>query len=317
MLKLYTGNFGNIKLTTNDAEGFPVAPDFNASPIVKLIDPDTNQIVVFASATLIDEDYPGEYEYIVPPQYLQFDRVFKVEWEYIVNSAPIKETDYVYVVTPYVTIDEIMEELGYSMRPEDPNYQPYEKMQSAERMARMMIDTELGFSLKKEQKTITAYGSGADVLSFPERIISISSLKENDELVIDNSTNYNIFGFNVEVTETNHAIRVIPPNPGDDIDEQEEFDYTGLTRGRFRNGYRYEITGVFGYSYVPNEIKQCMYLLVNDILCSDSAWRSKYVKKINSGQMSVELSSLAYTGTGNAIVDSLLQQFKTIQAVII
>lgn len=317
MLKLYTGNFGNIKLTTNDAEGFPVAPDFNASPIVKLIDPDTNQIVVFSSATLVDQDYPGEYEYIVPPQYLQFDRVFKVEWEYTVNSALIKETDYIYVVTPYVTIDEIMEELGYSMRSEDPNYQPYEKIQSAERMARMMIDTELGFSLKKEEKTITVYGSGADALSFPERIISISSIKENDELVIDNSTNYNIFGFEVEITETNHGIRIVPSNPGDDIDEQEEFDYTGLSKGRFRNGYRYEITGTFGYSYVPQEIKQCMYLLINDILCTDGAWRSKYVKKINSGQMSVELSSLAYNGTGNAIVDSLLQQFKIIQAVII
>lgn len=317
MLKLYTGNFGNIKLTTNDADGFPVAPDFDAAPIVKLIDPNTNQIVVFSTATIIDQDYPGEYEYIVPPQHLQFDRVFRVEWDYIVNSATIRETDYIYVVTPYVTIDEIMEELGYSMRSEDPNYQPYEKIQSAERMARLMIDTELGFSLKKEQKTITAYGSGADVLSFPERIISISSIKENDELVIDSITNYNIFGFNVEITETNHGIRVVPPNPGDDIDEQEEFDYTGFTRGRFKDGYRYEITGVFGYSYIPQEIKQCMYLLINDILCTDSAWRNKYVKKINSGQMSVELSSLAYTGTGNATVDALLQSFKTIQAVII
>lgn len=317
MLKIYTGNFGNIKLTTNDAEGFPVAPDFNIAPTVKLIDPDTNQIVVQASAVPISVDYPGEYEYVINSQYLQTDRVFKIEWTYSVDGVSLRETDYIYVVTPYVTIDEITEELGYSMRSEDPNYQPYEKIQSAERMARMMIDAELGFSLKKEQKTITAYGSGADVLSFPERIISISSITENDELVIDNTSNYNIFGFDVEITETNHGIRVVPPNPGDDIDEQEEFDYTGLTRGRFRNGYRYEINGVFGYSYIPQEIKQCMYLLINDILCTDSAWRNKYVKKINSGQMSVELSSLAYNGTGNAMVDAILQKFKIIQAVII
>jgi hypothetical protein len=60
-----------------------------------------------------------------------------------------------------------------------------------------------------------------------------------------------------------------------------------------------------------------MFLLVNDLLCSDSTWRTKYVKKIDSGQMSVELSSLTFNGTGNAIVDSILQKFKSIQAVVI
>jgi hypothetical protein len=33
--------------------------------------------------------------------------------------------------------------------------------------------------------------------------------------------------------------------------------------------------------------------------------------------MSVELSSLTFNGTGNAIVDSILQKFKSIQAVVI
>jgi hypothetical protein len=60
-----------------------------------------------------------------------------------------------------------------------------------------------------------------------------------------------------------------------------------------------------------------MLLIVNDLLCNDSIWRSKYVKKMNTGQMSVELSSLAFAGTGNAIADAILQKFKMIQLVII
>jgi hypothetical protein len=180
-----------------------------------------------------------------------------------------------------------------------------------------MINTELGFSIGKYEKTVVAYGDGADVLLLPEKIISISSIYENDELVINNSNNYNVFGYEVEVTETGYGIRIIPTNPGDDIDEEEEFDYIGLNKGRFRDGYRYEITGTFGWNYVPVEIKQCMYLLINDLLCNDSLWRTKYVKKINSGQMSVELSSQSFNGTGNALVDAILQKFKMIQAVII
>lgn len=317
MIETYTGARGLVSITTHDIYGLPTQPDDNASPVVVIKNPDTEEVLVQSSATLVDPDYPGDYEFIIPIELLQYDRILKIEWSYDVEESEIKEVDFVYVVTPYSTIDEIIYELGYSMRPEDSNYFSYEKIRSASRVARMMINTELGFSIKKESKTVTAYGDGADVLVLPEKIISISSLSENDELMIDNSNNYNIFGFGVELTETGYGIRVIPPSPGDDIDEQENFDYTGFTSGRFRNGYRYEITGVFGWSHVPVEIKQCMYLLVNDLLCNDSLWRSKYVKKINSGQMSVELSSQSFNGTGNALVDSILQKFKMIQAVII
>lgn len=317
MIETYTGTRGLVKITTHDIYGLPTTPDSNLNPTVKIKDPDTDQVLLQSVASLVDTDYPGDYEFIIPVQFVEYDRTLKIEWSYSVDGSQVTETDFVYVVTPYSTIDEIVSELGFSMRPEDANYYSYDKIRSAARIARMTINTELGFSLQKESKTVTAYGDGADVLIIPEKIISINSITENDELVIDSTNNYNIFGFDVEITETGYGIRVVPPNPGDDIDEQEEFDYTGLSRGRFRDGYRYEITGVFGWSYIPVEIKQCMYLLINDLLCNDSLWRSKYVKKINSGQMSVELSSQSFNGTGNALVDSILQKFKMIQAVII
>lgn len=317
MIETYTGTRGLINITTHDIYGLPAQPDNSVSPTVIIKDPDTNAILFESVANLIDPDYPGDYEYVVPPQLVQYDRVLKIEWSYTIEGSEIKETDFLYVVTPYSTVDEIVSELGFSMRPEDSNYYSYEKIKSAARVARMIINTELGFSIGKSLKTVTAYGDGADVLILPEKMLTINSIQENDETVIDNINNINIFGFNVEITETGYGVRVIPPNPGDDIDEQEEFDYTGYNKGRFRNGYRYDITGISGWNYVPVEIKQCMYLLINDLLCNDSIWRSKYVKKINSGQMSVELSSQSFNGTGNALVDSILQKFKMIQAVII
>lgn len=317
MIETYTGTRGLINITTHDIYGLPAQPDNNLNPTVVIKDPETNQTLLQSVASLIDADYPGDYQFIIPSQYVQYDRVLKIEWSYNIDGSTIKETDFVYVITPYSTVDEIVSELGFSMRPEDSNYYSYEKIRSAARVARMMINTELGFSIGKYEKTVVAYGDGADVLLLPEKIISISSISENDELVINNSNSYNVFGYDVEVTETGYGIRIVPTNPGDDIDEEEEFDYIGLDKGRFRDGYRYEISGVFGWNYVPVEIKQCMYLLINDLLCNDSLWRTKYVKKINSGQMSVELSSQSFNGTGNALVDSILQKFKMIQAVII
>lgn len=314
MIEVYTGSTGKITIITYK-DGVPVQPD--STPSVTITDAVTGDSISSGSASIIDADYEGEYEYSLPTSATSSDRVLKAVWTYIIDGKTNTETDYVYVVTPYATTDEIVSELGYSSRPEDPNYYPYEKIRAAERAARMMINTELGFEMGRALGTTVAYGSGADVLLLPTKILSFTKLTENDEVVIDIANNINIFGFDVEITETGYGLRIVPPNPGDDIDEQEEFDYTGLTKGRFRDGYRYEVSGILGWNYIPSEIKQCVFLLVNDLLCNDSIWRTRYANKVKSGQLSIEMSSLSFTGTGNAIVDAILQKFKMIQAVII
>lgn len=312
MLEVYTGSVGKVNLTTFDKDGLPAQPDI--TPIVSIKDAETGVLIASGVASLVDADYEGDYEYHLPESATQTDKILKVEWTYTVSEHVTKETEYLYVTTPYATIDEIAEELGFSSRPEDYNYFSYDKIKSAERTARMIINNELGYPIGKKTKEISAYGTGADVLYLGEKIISISTLKENDETVITSTSN--TFGFPVEITESGYSIRIVP-NLGDDIQEQETIDPVVYSVGRFKNGYKYDISGVFGWNYVPFEIKQCTFLLVNDLLCSENTWRTKYLKKINSGQMSVEMSSLSFTGTGNAIVDSLLQQFKSIQAVII
>lgn len=315
MIEVSAGSIAEVFLTTYGVDGFPTAP--STPPTISIVDAESGAAVENGTATLIDADNIGEYSYKLLAASTSYDRILKITWQYTISGKTTSIQEYLYVNTVYATVDEIISELGYSSSPVQPNYISYEKIASAERAARMIINTELGFSMIKKEKTVAAYGDGADVLVLSDRIISFEEIRENDELVIDISPPYNIFGFDVEITETNYALRVVPPNPGDDIDEQETIDYTGLTHGRFRNGYRYDIKGIFGWNYIPQEIKQATFLLVNDLLCSDSTWRTRYIKKIDSGQMSVEISPRAYNGTGNAIADSLIQKFKMIQAVII
>ena len=314
MIEVYTGLLGKINLTTYE-DGVPTQPD--TAPTVIVVDAETGSSVATGTAVLIDADYEGEYEFTLPMSATSTDRVLKATWSYTISSKNMQEVEYVYVTTPYATIDEIMSELGYSSQSQDANYFSYDKVKSAERVARMMINDYLGFSLGKYTGTIVAYGDGSDALILPTKMISFTKLTENDKVVIDTTENYNQFGYDVEITETGYALRIIPQTPGDDISEQEYYDILNLRSGQFRNGYRYEVTGVVGWNYIPVEVKQAMFLLVNDLLCNDSTWRAKYVKKINSGQMSVELSSLTFTGTGNALADSILQKFKSIQAVVI
>lgn len=314
MIEVYTGSAGTITITTYE-DGVPTQPA--SSPTVTISDAETDEVLDSGVASLIDSYYEGEYEYSLPTSITNADRVLKASWSYVVNGKTINEIDYVYVVTPYATVDEIISELGYSSQPEDQNYYPYEKIKSAERAARMMIEDYLGFSMGKRIDSVVAYGNNTDVLLLQTKIITFSKLYENDELVIDNVAGTNIFGYDLEATETGYGLRIIPNSPGDDIDEYESLSATGYIKGRFKDGYRYKAEGVFGWKYIPSEIKQCMFLLVNDLLCSESSWRTKYVRKITTSQNSVEISSLAFTGTGNAIVDSILQKFKMVQAVVI
>jgi hypothetical protein len=314
LIEIYTGSLGTIYLTTYK-DGVPVEPD--SAPTVTIVDAETGSSVTSGSASLVDTDYEGEYQFVLPTSSTSTDRILKATWSYTISSKSQQEVEYIYVTTPYATVDEIMSELGYSSQAQDPNYFSYDKVKSAERVARMMINDYLGFELGKYTGTVVSYGDEADVLLLPSKMISFSKLTENDRVVIDLSQNINDFGYDVEITETGYGLRIIPQTPGDDISEQEYYDILNLRSGQFRNGYRYEVTGVVGWNYIPVEIKQSMFLLVNDLLCNDSTWRTKYVKKIDSGQMSVELSSLTFNGTGNAIVDSILQKFKSIQAVVI
>lgn len=314
MIQIDTDSIAVLKLTTYDKDGFPAAVD--GYPTVQLLDPDTGAIVTFGQAQVVDSDYPGEYKYEVPRIFTSTDKVLKVVWTYYVNQTQLNSIEYLYVVTPYAPVDEVIEELGLSSRPEDPNYYPYEKIIAAGRAAKMIIDTYLGFSVGKSEGTITAYGSGADVLVLPSKLISVSTLKENGLEVINNNDNINTFGYDVEITETGYGLRIIA-NSGDDISEYERPSVLGIGSGRFRDGYRYEISGVVGWNYIPIEIKQAAFLIINDLLCTDSVWRNKYIKKINNGQTSIEFSGQTYFGTGNAIADAILSKFKMIQAVII
>ena len=314
MIEVYTGSLGKIYLTTYE-DGVPVEPD--SAPTVVIVDAENGTSVASGNATLVSADYEGEYEFTLPTSATATDRVLKATWTYIISSKTQQEVEYIYVSTPYATVDEIMSELGYSSQSQDANYFSYDKVKSAERVARMIVNDYLGFELGKYSGTIVGYGDGADVLILPSKMISFTKLTENDRVVIDISQSYNQFGYDVEITETGYALRIIPQTPGDDISEQEYYDILNLRSGQFKNGYRYEVEGVIGWNYIPVEIKQAMFLLVNDLLCNDSTWRTKYVKKIDSGQMSIELSSITFNGTGNAIVDSILQKFKSIQAVVI
>lgn len=77
----------------------------------------------------------------------------------------------------------------------------------------------------------------------------------------------------------------------------------------WKNDYPFEITGDWGYKTVPANVKEAAKLLVNDYACMESAYRDRYLKSIRAADWRLEFSSQAWSSTGNARADLLLDEY--------
>jgi hypothetical protein len=219
-------------------------------------------------------------------------------------------------------------ELGFSLSPTSSKYRSEKELLSAERLARYTIEEVTGLSFGKESKTVTAYGQNSDVLVLNEQILSISQIKENGVVVYNPTSNINEFVYTFEPTESGRSIRVA--NYGDIREYEGEpliniaggnsetsYSSTGLRASAFKGGSRYEVTGTYGFNSVPGDVQQAAILLINDFLCQESTWRTKYVQQASMSDFKFTFLGEAFSGTGNAIADRILSRYQTLGMVVI
>lgn len=310
-MELYTGITQKIYLDIYE-DGELRAADHN--PTVTLYDGDTD-VQIVSGFGLPELDDEGHYGYSILDNYVTTDKTIKAVWTYAVDNNPMTTINYYSVVTPYVSISEAYTRLHFGREQGDENYVPWDHVKEAEKFARFMIENYTGEKFGKYPKTITAYGQDADALFLGDRVISYSLLKENGKVVIDIANNINSFDFPIEITETNYSIRIVAN--GYDISEGHKKDLVYPLRGSFYNGYRYELTGVFGWKFVPEKIQQAALMLMKDYFSKDQVWRTRYVNSISYGDTDMEFSKMAFRGTGNFYVDKLLDEFKSTNMAVI
>jgi len=97
----------------------------------------------------------------------------------------------------------------------------------------------------------------------------------------------------------------------------EEFSFT--THGvitvpswyrRIQTGNIYDVYGEFGYLNIPEDVQEAALLLANDFACNDGIYRDKYIQTAKTELTNYVFANQAFTGTGNARVDSLLSKYK-------
>lgn len=290
-----------------------VAPD--ATPTYEIYNADTEELLTSGTA-IVETDDVGHYSIPVDQTITNVDRNLRVDWTYDVGGVTINGSEFTLVATPYAEIGEIIIELGLGAEPQDPNYFPYAKLRTAERLARMQINNYTGRVFGLKEGTQVTHGFGSDTIIFPERMTSFYKLEQDDSVIYDSTANYNALGYELELTDTSQGIR-IRANQQNDVSVLPPSPFYSTSKLNFIEGSRYKVYGTMGYKYVPIEVKQAAFLLINDHLFNDSLWRERYIDNFDTGSMSVKLRDSAFTGTGNLIADDLLDTYKITGIVVI
>lgn len=309
MPEIYSGTNGPINFKTY-YNG--VAVDPSSTPVVTIFYEDaTTGTTLTPNNVDVDE---GSWFVFVPIAATTQYEYFKIKIEYTINGTNFVDYKNYIVTRPYATVSEIVEASGFGTDVSDKNYKSYDELMAAERYARYKINAYTGQKFEYVSKKVDVIGDGTDVLLMPERIEIISKMWENDVLIYDSSANSNQYSF--DISRTNYAVRLLK-DPGLDVFESYPYQEDMPEPAFFTKGFRYTVEGMFGWKLVPSEVYDSAIRLANDFFYQDSTWKEKYVKRMQTGDWNVEISPQAFTGTGNSMVDRILEPYIANRMVVI
>ena len=302
---------GEIVDADNDlvtATIYDITEDNTINPTVN-----PNTILLTLTATKLETDI-GTYQIVIPFQYCNRNRKFKIIWSYTVSGNSASHTYFTDVVTPYANMADVLEDLNIGTDPSDPNYKTYHELQMAEKYARKLIESFTAQFFYLYDDTQIVYGHGSDILPLPFRIYQIHEVYENDVLLIDNINDVSNWVYDPVISESNFGIRV----NRQDLMDNVTYTANGLIppsindrgfAGAFKKDFRDSVAGRFGWSSVPDNVEEACIILIQQFFDKDTAWRNKYVKSISTFDWKFDYMEDAHRGTGNLYADQLLTPY--------
>ena len=316
----FSGGTGYLDIYSGTVDGTPSA---SIDPSGDIEEP-TDLVVTLGTAPYgISQRWMAE----IPESATTIEQLQTISWSWSQGGTD-RHRDVEYnIVAPYVHPVDAAYRLGFSFNPSDPGYRSQEEVYAAERLARFSIEAYTNAFFGNKVDTIQEFGQGTDVLVVGDYITSVHKLYENDTLVYHDGV-MNTFGYPLVITDTKQAIRIqaemnlveYSSEYTGNLQTSDSNYYKGNPNFRypaFRDGWNYTVEGQFGFESVPREIEECAIMLVNDYLCSDSAWRRKYITDIKTSDWNISFGSGSTKGTGNAIVDTILDGFARHSMVVI
>jgi len=208
-----------------------------------------------------------------------------------------------------------------------------------ERIARAIIDSLISRGFTFEKKVLEVVGQGNDYMPVWETVYKIDQVYENGVLVYDyQAATPALAGFNYVITQDRTAIVKVPTDssqyepqnrnerkPLKYRDAGSDSFYTYAPYENFDNmwtntrnpavsfpeGFDYIFIYEAGYKVIPNDVRDAVNMLINDIKCGKMDHYKSYVSEYETDQFKLKYDPSKFVGTGNILVDIILDKYVT------
>ena len=249
-------------------------------------------------------DENGILTYELPLAKVQYDRKFFIKFYDTEHIHTLYESN-LDIIRPYVNPSD----LGITAS-ETEEYKTYELM------ARSIIDTVIQDGFYNHKQVIQAIGQGSDYFPLWVDCYKVLKVYENNVLVYDIDTpESNIYDYIITldntaiqrvITEPFNRNEVSPPNLPV---ARGDLGYYGYQSVAFPQGYDYTLIVDTGYKAVPPDVEKATRILINDIKCGKLEYYQRFITTYNTDQYRIQFDKSMFEGTGNLIVDKILDKY--------
>jgi len=241
--------------------------------------------------------------YVVPQSQLEFDRKFLFK---VINlSGTTVLNDNLDIIRPYVNANK----LGTTAS-EISEYRMFELV------SRSIIDTIIPNGFYNHKQVIQAVGQGSDYFPLWHDANRILKVYENNVLVYDiEDQENNIYDY--VITLDNSSIQRVEAGVFNRYEASApnlpvgrgDLGYYGYKSIAFPQGYDYTFVVSTGYLTIPSDVEYATKLLIEDIKCGKLDYYKRYITAYNTDQFRIQFDKSMFDGTGNMIVDKILDKY--------
>lgn len=249
-------------------------------------------------------DENGVLIYELPLAKVQYDRKFFIKFYDTEREHTLYESN-LDIIRPYVN----PESLGTTAS-------EIAEYKMLELIARSIIDTIITDGFYNHKQVIQCFGQGTDYLPLWVDAYKVLKVYENNVLVFDIDTpEENIYDYKITldntaiqrtVTGAYNTSEIAPPNMPS---ARGDLGYYGYQTVSFPQGYDYLLIVDTGYKTIPSDVEAATTMLIEDIKCGKLDYYKRYVTAYNTDQFRIQFDKSLLQGTGNMIVDKILDKY--------
>ena len=269
--------------------------------------------------------------YTLPDQFSSYDESYYLAIYEDVDGLPgdIVVEDNLEIMRPYVNPTTLARTNGALAASEIAQYVQWEGL------ARAIIDSVVPGGFYYERSWYETNGNGTDYLGVWDRVYKISKAYENNELVWDSTEDpAALFEWNYLLTKDKTAIikewnqqmtdsyirqvgtpKGVPLGESDSVylydTEDSPVTLAVIPGVTFPVTFNYLFSLETGYKVVPYDITDAITMLIDDIKCGRMEYHKRYILDYSTDQYKIKIDKSALDGTGNILVDKILEKYIT------